>query len=252
MEAISYIISFAAGVFYVTAGYRLLRLSARTRERPELLLGLYFATTGQWYVFYNAPYLLGMGELPVLGAHIVEWVFAVGVVPYLLFLRSAFRPETGWATILVILCSLLLLAGSVLVGFGAGFSNTIDDPAYLMEWVGYTAPCVWMLAESARSHAAAKKRMRIGVCEPIVANRYLLLACFGFFQIAACAADLIWAHGNATGAAIYSSAGNLMMSGAEIASVSVLWLAFFPALFYRRWIDERGTRFAKLSEAAQP
>ena len=63
---------------------------------------IYFAFTGQWYVLYNAPYFLGIEALPPLTQHGIEWIYVVGIVPYLLFIRSAFRPESAWATAVAI------------------------------------------------------------------------------------------------------------------------------------------------------
>jgi hypothetical protein len=128
-------------------------------------------------------------------------------------------------------------------------SITLDDPGFLTEWIGYTVPCVWMCCEGALSNAAANKRVRIGLCDPIVANRYLLFACFGFCQTAACASELSWAYVNSTGAAS-SSISEILLGGTEIASVAVLWLAFFPPLVYRRWIDGRAALLPTPAEEA--
>jgi hypothetical protein len=238
MELIAHLISIATGAFYLIASYRLLRLSGRTGERPELLLGVYFAVAGQWYLLYNAPYFFGVEALPPLIGQGTEWLYAVGVVPYVLFIRGAFRPESAWATAVVILCTLFLFAGAAISSLGAGFSNSLDDSGYLIEWVGYTVPCFWMCCEGALFHSAAKKRVRIGLCDPVVANRYLLFAGFGFCQIAACAADLIWAYGNSAAGAPSSLAGGLL-GATEFASVAALWLAFFPPPFYSNWIARR-------------
>ncbi|MBW1843367.1 MAG: hypothetical protein JRE38_07210 [Deltaproteobacteria bacterium] len=238
MEETAYIISMAAGAFYLIVACRLLQLSRKTGEHPELLLGIYFATTGQWYLFYNAPYFFGLEGLPRLFEQGVEWVYAVGVIPYLLFIRSAFRPGSTWATALVTLATLCLLAGAFISSIWGEFSNSIDDPGYMIEWIGYTIPCFWMCCEGFASHAAARKRVRMGLCDTIVANRYLLFGWFGVCQTAACAADLLWAHGNSTGAASTALANGLL-SGTEIASVAVLWLAFFPPSFYANWIARR-------------
>jgi hypothetical protein len=249
MEQSAYLISIAAGVFYLIAGYRLLRLSRRTGEHPELLLGIYFAFSGLWYVLYNAPYLLGMEALPPLIGKGIEWLYVVGVVPYLLFIRSAFRPGSAWATAVVIVCTLFMFAGAIVTSVTGELSITLDDPAFLIEWIGYTVPCVWMCCEGALSNAAARKRVRIGLCDPIVANRYLLFACFGFCQTAACASELSWAYVNSTGAAS-SSISEVLLGGTEIASVAVLWLAFFPPLVYRRWIDGRAASLSTPAEEA--
>jgi hypothetical protein len=247
MEQSAYLISIAAGIFYLIASYRLLRLSRRTGERPELLLGIYFAFTGQWYVIYNAPYLLGMEALPPLIGHGIEWIYVVGIIPFLLFIRSAFRPKSAWATAVVIVCTLFLFAGAVTSSLSGSFSNSLDDPGFLIEWAGYTAPCLWMFCEGAIAHSAAKKRVRVGLCDPIVANRYLLFAGFGFCQLAACAAELLWASENSI-AGSPSLFADALLGGSEIASIAVLWLAFFPPRVYRHWIDGRAAFLATPAE----
>jgi hypothetical protein len=238
MQESAHFISIAAGIFYLIAGHRLLRLSRRTRERPELLLGIYFAFTGQWYLCFNAPYFLGIEELPLLITHATEWIFVAGIIPYLLFIRTAFRPGSAWAKAVVIVCTLLLLTGATIGSLIGGFENSLDDPYYMFEWVGYTVPCVWMCCEGAIAHSAAQKRVKIGLCEPVVANSYLLFGLFGFCQTAACAAELLWAYGNST-AVTASSFADILLGASEIASVAVLWFIFFPPPAYRRWIDGR-------------
>jgi len=238
MEAITYIISIGAGAFYLLASYRLLKLSHQTRERPEFWLGTYFAATGQWYLIYNAPYFLGYEELPVLVDQGIEWIYAIGVAAYLLFVRGTFRPRSRWALALVILAVFCSLSGAIAASLRGSFSNMIDDPAYRIEWVGYTIPCVWMCSEGFIAHAAAQKRVLLELCDPIVANRYLLFGAFGLCQVISCGADLFWAYTNSTDAS-GAWLANGLLSATEIASVAILWLAFFPPLAYRRWIDAR-------------
>ena len=238
MEAATYIISIGAGVFYLNAGYRLLQLSRRTGERPEFWLGIYFAASGQWYVIYNAPFFLGMEALPPLIENLIEWTYAVSVVPYLLFTRCTFRPRAPWATALVAVATLVLIAGATSSSLGDGFYGGVNSPSYLMEWIGYTVPPVWICFEGLISHATARKRVRMELCDPIVANRYLLFAGFGICQIAACAADLFWTYERTEAGSSYAFSVGLL-GGIEIGSVGALWLAFFPPRFYRRWIKGR-------------
>jgi len=243
MEELSYIVSVLTGSFYLVAGLRLLRLSLQTGERPELWLGLYFAATGQWFVVFNLPYFFGLVELPTGIENWVEWIYALGVIPYLLFIRAVFRARSKWATALSGVSALFLLAGAGYAGLRGYFTSDIDDPAYGIEWIGYTVPCVWMYVESHLSHASARKRVRLGLCSPIVANRYLLFAGFGLCQVAACLADLVWAcaHGVDGPHSAYLMG---LISTSESASVAFLWLAFLPPRAYRRWIDELAERGA--------
>jgi len=246
MEELSYLVALLAGSFYLVASQRLLRLSWRTGERPELWLGICFAGTGQWFVIYNLPYFFGLAELPTRIENWVEWTYAIGVIPYLLFIRAVFRPKSSWATALTGVAALFLLAGAGLAGLHGRFLNDVDAPSYVLEWIGYTIPCVWMYVESHMSHASAQRRVHMGLCSPIVANRYLLFAGFSFCQSVACLIDFLWAWGR--GVAGPDSAYLLgLLAATEFSSVVFLWLAFFPPRSYRRWID----RLTELDGAAK-
>jgi hypothetical protein len=148
-----------------------------------------------------------------------------------------FRPEATWAGVLVGLCSVLLLAGTAL-GTLAGSEVYSLDTWFMVQWVGYTVPCAWMCWEALLARPGAQKRVRLGLCEPIVANRYLLLALFGGFQFIACLADLSFAA-DISGSQAVSLISDALLGGSEIAGVTVLWLAFIPPLFYTNWVTRR-------------
>jgi hypothetical protein len=116
MEENAYLTSIFASAFYLVASVRLLRLSRRTGERPELLLGFYFGLSGAYYLGYNLPSLLGFDPWNPGTGWIVESIYVLGVFPYLFFIRSVFRPEAAWAGVLVGICSVLLLVSTALIG----------------------------------------------------------------------------------------------------------------------------------------
>ncbi len=238
MEENAYLTSIAAGTFYLIASLRLIRLSRKNGERPELLLGLYFGLSGAYYLSYNLPSLFGFESWAPTAEWIIEWIYVLGVFPYLFFIRAVFRPGAAWAGVLVGYSTILLLAGTVLGGLDGREVYSFDNPWFLIQWAGYTAPCVWMCWEAILSRRGALKRVRLGLCEPVVANRYLLLALFGGFQTLACLADLSYASdiSNNQQASLISET---LLGGTEIAAVAVLWLAFFPPRFYANWITRR-------------
>jgi hypothetical protein len=239
MEENAYITSIVAGTFYLIASLRLIRLNRRTHERPELLLGVYFGFSGAYYLVYNLPSIFGFPSWsPAFEWWVIEWIYVLGVFPYLFFLRSVFRPEAAWAGALVGFCSVLLLVGTVMGGVDGTAIYSLDNPWFLVQWVGYTLPTAWMCWEALLSRQGARKRVRLGLCEPIVANRYLLLALFGGFQFLACLADLSIAA-DISGSQAVSLISDALLGGSEIASVAVLWLAFFPPRFYTNWITRR-------------
>jgi hypothetical protein len=238
MEENAYIASIAASIFYLIASVRLVRLHQKTGEHPELLLGIYFALSGFYYLGYNIPNLFPVDAWPPLAEVVVEWTYILGVFPYLLFVRSVFRPDAAWAGWLVGICSVALLVGTLVPTSSGNIDYSINSPWFIAQWLGYTAPCVWLGFEALLYRQSATKRARIGLCAPIVANRYLLIALFGAFQFFACIADLAVANamdGNQT----ISLITDALLGSAEIASVAVLWLAFFPPLFYTNWITRR-------------
>jgi hypothetical protein len=238
VEEYAYLISILAGTFYLIASLRLIRLSRRTRERPEMLLGLYFCLSGAYYIGFNLPSLFGLDPSSGMGEWMLEMVYVLGVFPYLFFVRTVFRPAVTWARALVWICSIQLLVGTAMGALDGTNAYSLDNPWFLTQWAGYTLPCAWMCWEATLSHLGAKKRARLGLCAPVIANRYLLLALFGGFQVMACLADLSYAAdiSNNQAASLVSEA---LLGGAEIASVAVLWLAFFPPPFYTDWITRR-------------
>jgi len=237
----AYLVGIAAGGFYLLAGIRLWRLSRRTHERPELLLAIFFVACGQWYLLFNGLGLIGVDPLPSLVNQAVEWAYAIGVIAYVIFLRSVFRPKAAWGRYLAWLSCALILAGCAGSTLRGGFSNTLYDPAFQIEWVGYTIPCVWMFVEGLAAHSAAKRRARFGVGDWSTAHRYLLWTYFGLSQIASCLADLRWVYENGLPHTDASMAEELLEI-VEIVSVAILWLVFFPPSFYTKWIARRAAQ----------
>jgi hypothetical protein len=247
MEESAYITSVAAGIFYMVASVRLLRLNRRTGERPELLLGFYFGFSGVYYLGYNLPSLLGLESWTSAGDWAIELTYVAGVIPYLYFIRTVFRPTNAWARGLIGICVALLLVGTGMGALDGRVIYSFDNPWFMVQWAGYTIPCAWMGLEAMLCRQGGRKRARLGLSDPLVVNRYLLLALFGGFQVFACLADLSLAAdiSNSQSASMISDA---LLGGSEIASVAVLWLAFFPPLFYTNWITRRAANLSAPSE----
>ncbi len=238
MEEYAYLTSIFAGAFYLIASLRLTRLSRRTGERPERLLGIYFGLSGVYYVGFNLPSLLGFAPWTAEIEWVLEWIYVAGIFPYLFFISSVFRPDSTWAGVLVWLCAVLLMVGTLMGELSTYAAYSLDNPWFVMQWAGYSIPCVWLCGEATLSHQGARRRARLGLCTPVVANRYLLLALFGGFQILACLADLSYA-GDLTNGETASLVSEVMLGGTEIVSVAVLWLTFFPPRGYSNWINRR-------------
>lgn len=237
MEDHAYIGELLAGIVYLIAGFRLLRLGQRTRKAPERLLGAMFLLSGASYIVYLMAFIPGLESL---------WTpfnFAGRVIyigpPILLaaFTRQVFRPEGSWAVWLVYGIAVLMIGGvggSALGGDWEGFS--ISNPWFWAEWTGYTIPFCWAGAEAFAQYLQARRRVRLGLTDPFVCNRYLLWALFGVVQVCAALAILPQYTEYETTSQFTATWDNLI-GGLEIVSVTLIWLIFFAPVFYQRWID---------------
>ncbi len=235
MEQGAYAAELLAGLFYMIAGARLIRLSRRTGEAPERLLGLSFVLTGMAYVGWVLPYIVAMGPMAEPSDFAAWIVYSIGCVPYLLFIRVVFRPGPGWPQWLVIgSVAALALSAAVLTLSGDRYPG-LDNPFFWIQWLGYTTTCVWLMVEAVLCRRNAVRRAQIGLADPIIVNRYLLLVVFGGFQVLACLTDILMAIDfAATNAA--SGLADLLVGGSELAGIATLWLAFFPPKAYLDWV----------------
>jgi hypothetical protein len=237
MEEQAYVGELISALVYLYAGMRLLRLSSRTGEVPERFLGAMFLVTGTSLLLYNLPIILDSESLwtPLNFAGRVAYLPA----PVLLavFTRRVFRPEGVWATWMAYGSAILLVAGvggSVWSGDLEGFS--VGSPWFWAEWTGYTIPFAWAGAEAFAQYRQARRRMQLGLCDSLICNRYLLWGCFGAMQFLGSVA-LIPEYSEYEQAGAFPATWDVLISAAEIFSLVMIWLIFFPPVFYRRWIQ---------------
>jgi len=237
MEGHAYIGELLAGVVYLIAGIRLLRLSQRTGEAPERLLGVMFLLSGASYIVYL------MANIPGLESLWTPINFAARVIyigpPILLavFTRQVFRPEGPWAAWLVYGIAVLMIGGvggSALGGDWEGFS--ISNRWFWLEWAGYTIPFGWAGSEAFAQYRQARRRVRFGLCDPLVCNRFLLWALFGVLQVCTALA-ILRQYSEYETTSQFTATWDTLIGGFEIVSVTLIGFVFFPPEFYQRWIN---------------
>jgi hypothetical protein len=89
--------------------------------------------------------------------------------------------------------------------------------------------------EAFLAYTSASRRARFGLCDRVVANRYLLFGCFGVLQTYACITDVFLEMEYMTSQA-FSSVFDLILGAIEMAGIVMLFLVFFPPAFYQRWV----------------
>ena len=78
--------------------------------------------------------------------------------------------------------------------------------------------------------------MRLGLCEPLVRNRFLLWALFGALQICL-SLVLLPQYANYEATNQFTAMWDALYGTIEIVSLVMIWFVFFPPDFYQRWIN---------------
>jgi hypothetical protein len=239
MEDSAYLMQLLAAFFYTAASVALFRLSSRTGQRPERLLGFVLLYYGLSYFFYQIPYVLGSESLLVPLSFVGRIATAAGVIAVAMFTRLVFRSDAAWAAWLVRACIALIVVG-VLVSIGhgdwEGFAP-LSNPGFWLEWVGMSAPLAWVGVEGFLSYASSIKRVKFGLCDPAVSNRFCIWGLFGCAQVSSMALMIPMCIGWETQGVIWGWT-DTWMGITEMFSVGAVWLAFFPPALYRSWLGK--------------
>jgi hypothetical protein len=150
---------------------RLFRLAWRTRRLPELLVALYFLAAPLGISLSIRIPRFAPERAEALRAT-VNALYTVGGVALLLFAWCVFHPRALWARALAWGGSLALCAvWAVELSLGA-YSSDSSFWTRLPAFASY----LWVFVESLRYHGLLRRRERLDLVDPVVANRFLLFA----------------------------------------------------------------------------
>jgi hypothetical protein len=171
---------------------------------------------------------------------------ALGTLGLYAFTWRAFRPRTAWAQGIVAVVAIGLAV--VVVGTVRAFSQapaeqlSMETGTGWMMWtrVFILGAYLWTAIESLQQYGMARKRLKLGLSEPVVTNRLLLWSLTGATEVAINAVDL----------ALHMSGVNLMVdpramavtaTGGVVASV-MMYLTFLPPRSYVEWLQSQHAR----------
>jgi hypothetical protein len=228
---------FLAASFVV--GGRLVLLWTRTRQLPELLIGLSFLLAGGFGATASTVGGELLGRSPALAARLGltgNLLVDAGVVFLVFFVGRVFRPgRAGTAA--------CCIAAAALAGVGVLNSvHPASGATALARTVLRILVYAWATAESGLEWRAARRRQRLGLTEAAVVNRYLL------WSVGTGAIVLLWVHGfwrswEAAAATTGAASGYLVIATLGMLCAAAMWLAFFPP---EAWLR----RFATSAPAA--
>ena len=233
-----------AWLAYLYVGARLYLLSRRTGQLPEFLIAATFLFWMLSYLIYDIPYAIVRADalVPTFCSYASLVTLGVGNVAFAFFIRSVFRSDERWAAWLVAAIAIADIAGivgSAWIGDWEGI-NPLANPWYWLEYFGSFAPTVWMSVEGFAQYFKMRKRLKLGLCEPIACNRFLLWGITGalwmILETILTANDFVNAL---TGQ--WSYLLEFFVAVFEAVPVALIWFVFFPPAFYCRWVEGGGS-----------
>jgi hypothetical protein len=222
-------------------GARLLALACRTRKLPELAFGAGFLLLG----VLGQP-LAVLGRSPLAGSpELAGLLLAVGLAAQSVGCLSldagtwrVFRADSRWAAATVVGVGAVFAASLAGHGLTVGFAGGADRGAFY--WVGLLArggSFAWCAVEAMLYHRRMRRRLRLGLGDPVVANRFLL---WGIAALGLVAAFLTFVAAKLAGVNAATSPPFLATSFAVALVCSVaMWLAFFAPEAWTRRIAAR-------------
>jgi len=233
------------GAFVVAGAFvsvRLLLLWRRTRQLPELLLGLGLGLSGAIGYPVNAV------ARAVPTSDLQGFLFALSAVlsfssqvAMLLFTWRVFRPTDGWARAACVALTLIgvgaFLWQTIAPGW-APFAKTERGPWSLTE-VTQIVTLAWAGTESWLYHRKLRKRARLGLGDPITANRLLLWAISEYSALTITATVSLL---RVAGMPMTNVVIGIVIGPFGLLLAAAVWLAFLPPTRYTRWIAFRAQR----------
>ena len=224
-------------VVSLAVGTRLLLQARRTRKLPELAMGLNFVLAGfVGYALLVAAESLHLlpGRLAGFGSFFGVSGISIGGAFVCLFTQQVFHPRSRVARAM-----LVGIAGWLgLAIYGAWILHVVRGPDGFGVWLGHwgahlglLAAYGWSTGESLRYYALMRRRVQVGIGDPLVANRFLL---WGTGTLATVLVTLLYITMQLLGH--YVLPASLVGTSSLLVLVTAIaeWLAFFPPQAYRR------------------
>jgi hypothetical protein len=226
---LSYLVAIAVSL---GVGVPVLVRSWRHRDGRLALLGAAVTIDGlEWLAWglclFTPAYGTPLGDALAIFSRIGV---AASVLCMIAFTRVAFRPGGGAARAVTWLLVGTLLAGFIGSGLAGDWIGVRSDLHWLwLEQCALVLGYGWAALEPARYHLLMRRRVKLDLAEPLVANRFLLWSVYaGLF----CLGQLVWD----VGLVFYGEVSTLdvLTAGMTVGAEAALFLAVFPPVWYAR------------------
>jgi hypothetical protein len=226
----------------IVVGVRLLVLHRRTGAAPELLLGgMLLLAVGVGYPLMIATPRVNpawAGALKMTSALAINTGFSLLFV----FTWRVFQPQAAWARALTAAGVLTMLVSAMQQGIQVtthGVLDTLSQPlsAVLLQGGPVIVAYAWTAWESLRYHGMMRRRVRLGLADAAVSNRFLL---WGMMALVVNTGVVV----NFAAIAMHTNTLDtpwvlLLSSTTGLTQVVLLVLTFLPPRSYLTWVRAR-------------
>jgi hypothetical protein len=226
------------------AGARLLWLARRTRQLPELALGGSLLLMGA--IGYPLAVAVRRGAF---GADATAaWILAgalavqnVGCFGVFVLNWRVFRPGEPWAAALTGAGAAALLASVAAPALAAGTSGPANEGGWYYAGLAARASgFAWAAVESLGYHGRMRRRLALGLADPVVTDRFRL---WGIASAATVIGFAIFFAARLAGPHMAESPPVLAATSCVgLVAATSLWLAFLPPEAYVRRLAARAPR----------
>jgi hypothetical protein len=224
-------------------GIRLLWLARTGGGRPALLCGNGFsliAILGFPLGVLSGNGTAAAGDVLLPLATVSLLANALGMSCFFIFTVTVFRPSSLWAHTLAgaAIACMAMAAVAIVAGLALAPSHAPSFEVTFGWSATFNAVCLlcfaWMGVEGLLEWARSRRRLALGLSDPVISRRLLMWGLFGLFATLLCAVLLaVLLSGQPTAT---SAAAQLGQAFFGLASSAAVLLAFFPApAFLARW-----------------
>jgi hypothetical protein len=241
-------------------GLRLLRLARREGGfGPEFWLAGFFLLASFLGTGLNITVYAGLANpslalSPFHGSLVLAasaFTYCMGTTGLHLFTWLTFRRDSAHARIAVVAGGLSVAAAACAQALTEGFTvKVFPGLAYWAFQVARNAPYYWLAAESLRYYTISRRRLRLGLSDALVTNRFLLLGLWAVAWAAMGLAEIVargiyvMDSGSTTELRLDTAGPIIQMTIAATSALGTLaavtlGLSFFPTRAYRRFVESR-------------
>jgi len=231
-------------------GLRMLLLARRTRKLPELWMGLGLLAFALAQASRLVLGLLGtrLGPELSLGIYLfMQLNYTVTLLGLSLFAVATFGSRSRWRWVMLVgIVALTVLSRSMLVRHMAPLLLSSAPREAIPIWDSaavsiYAWAFGWMAAESLRYYGLLRRRMALGLADPVVTNRFLV---WGAGAGATCLLVLVLLSLYFQGLTLMTNslAASAVVTGSGFVFTVVPLLTFTPPRAYLRFVQRRADR----------